>query len=100
MSLQFSAVSILAIVCKVKLCRPVSHFEISDSRLPSSWANIFCDIPFALSTASIRSAMAKDNSICVFCSAGISASACRSVSHLIVRLFVLSVAIDGITFET
>ena len=30
-----SSVEINARVCSVKLCLPVSHFEISDSRLPS-----------------------------------------------------------------
>ena len=46
----------------VKLWRPVSHLEISDSFLPSRCASIRCDMPFSFSRKSILSAMAKESS--------------------------------------
>ena len=56
------AKAICANVLVVKLCRPVSHLEISDSFLPSFWASIRCDMPFCFSKQSILSAIAKESS--------------------------------------
>ena len=54
------ASDIPARVLVVKLCRPVSHLEISDSRLPIFAANSFCVIPFFFSKASMRSAISNE----------------------------------------
>ena len=53
MSLQPNAVSIFAMVCMVKLCLPVNHFDISDSLLWSFWAMFFWHSGKALSEQSI-----------------------------------------------
>lgn len=68
-----NAVCIFAMVCKVKLCRPVSHFDISDSRLLSICAKSFCVSPFVFRISQIRSAMLFESSNSAFCSAGIAA---------------------------
>ena len=49
-------------VLVVKLWRPVSHLDTSDSFFPSRCANIRWDIPFSFSRKSILSAMAKESS--------------------------------------
>ena len=57
MSLHPNAVSILAMVCMVKLCLPVNHLDISDSLLWSFWAKSFWVSFFAFRTSLMRSAI-------------------------------------------
>ena len=56
------AKAMCAKVFVVKLWRPVSHLDTSDSFFPSRCANIRWDIPFSFSRKSILSAMAKESS--------------------------------------
>lgn len=72
-SLQPRAVWIRAMVWVVKLCLPVSHFDISESRLFSIWAKSFWVSPLDFRMSLILSAMPKDKSNSAFCSAGIAA---------------------------
>lgn len=67
-----------AMVCVVKLCLPVSHLEISESRLLSRRANSFWVSPLAFKISLMRSAIPKDNSNSAFCSAGIAARQSRN----------------------
>lgn len=78
MILHPNAVCMRAMVCVVKLCRPVSHLEISDSRLFSNRAKSFCVSPFSFKISQMRSAMPKDNSNSAFCSAGMAARLSRN----------------------
>ena len=66
-----------AMVCVVKLCLPVSHLEISESRLLSRRAKSFWVSPLALRISLMRSAIPKDNSNSAFCSADIAARQSR-----------------------
>ena len=86
MSLLPRAVSIRAMVCVVKLCLPVSHLEISESRLLSRRAKSFWVSPFALRISLMRSAIPKDNSNSAFCSAGIAARQSRNNLFCIIML--------------
>ena len=86
MSLLPRAVSIRAMVCVVKLCLPVSHFEISESRLLSNRAKSFWVSPLAFRISLIRSAIPKDKSNSAFCSAGIAVRQSRNNLFCIIRL--------------
>ena len=57
----------------VKLCLPVSHLEISESRLLSNRAKSFWVSPLAFRISLMRLAIPKDKSNSAFCSAGIDA---------------------------
>lgn len=63
-----NAKEMCANVFVVKLWRPVSHLETSDSFLPSFSANARCVMPFFFSSLSIFSAMAKESSNSAFVS--------------------------------
>lgn len=81
-----NAVWILAMVCVVKLCRPVNHLEISDSRLLSIRAKSFWVSPLAFKISQIRSAMPYESSNSAFCSAGIVAKQSRKSLFCIISL--------------
>ena len=81
-----NAVWIFAMVCVVKLCRPVSHFDISDSRLLSICAKSFCVSPLSFRSLLIRSAMPYESSNSAFCSAGIAAKQSRKSLFCIIFL--------------
>lgn len=57
----------------VKLCLPVSHLEIFESRLLSNRAKSFWVSPLAFRISLMRSVIPKDKSNSAFCSAGINA---------------------------
>ena len=76
MSLQPNAVSILAMVCMVKLCLPVIHLDISDSLLWSFWAKSFWVRFFDFRTSLMRSAIPNESSNSAFCSSGTAARHC------------------------
>ena len=86
MSLLPKAVSIRAMVCVVKLCLPVSHLEISESRLLSNRAKSFWVSPLAFRISLMRSAIPKDKSNSAFCSAGIAARQSRNNLFCIIML--------------
>ena len=70
----------------MKLCLPVSHFEISESRLLSKRAKSFWVSPLAFRISLMRSAIPKDKSNSAFCSAGIAARQSRNNLFCIIRL--------------
>ena len=74
--------SILAIVEVVKLCLPVSHFDTSESRLPSLQASSCCVIPFFFKTASNLSAIPYDKSNSALCSRGMAERHCLNSSFV------------------
>ena len=84
MSLHPNAVSILAMVCMVKLCLPVNHLGISDSLLCSFWAKSFWVRFFAFRTSLMRSAIPNESSNSAFCSSGIAARHCLNKSLCII----------------
>ena len=84
MSLHPNAVSILAMVCMVKLCLPVNHLDISDSLLWSFWAKSFWVRFFAFRTSLMRSAIPNESSNSAFCSSGIAARHCLNKAFCII----------------
>ena len=78
--------SIRAMVWVVKLCLPVSHFEISESRLFSNRAKSFWVSPLAFRISLMRSAIPKDKSNSAFCSAGIAARQSRNNLFCIITI--------------
>ena len=55
----------------MKLCLPVNHLEISESRLLSNRAKSFWVSPLAFRISLMRSAIPKDKSNSAFCSASV-----------------------------
>ena len=86
MSLHPNAVSILTMVCMVKLCLPVNHLDISDSLLWSFWAKSFWVRFFAFRTSLMRSAILNESSNSAFCSSGIAARHCLNKAFCIIGL--------------
>ena len=81
-----------AIVCVVKLCLPVSHFDISDSLLLSKCARSFCVRFFSIKISLNLSAMPNDKSNSAFCSGG---TAVRQSRNNLFRIIVVSYFKDG-----
>lgn len=75
-----------AMVCVVKLCLPVSHLEISESRWLSNRAKSFWVSPLAFRISLMRSAIPKDKSNSAFCSVGIAARQSRNNLFCIMTL--------------